>query len=320
MTQERSDLVFLRSHDIPVYAKFSWADDNLSKRDDIRVPNVASAHKSSEASAPDRITWHRRPTTYTKHVPHLMTDTDENYNEPDSLQKALRESLDDLRGCTFQELDEAHQEKIRDRIWHCLRSSDMEGPVYGFQQLRSIQKPTISQRGEHIIMALLVNVAVLYLHYTLMIGSLILRLFRLSHQEAISTELLPFHLMIIPSDLYRWPLSWMYTMLPFTKPQPIPSIPIRDRVLYMTQEFAAMIRTSVLPRQWQQCKDLTCILLTCLYHVSRHRCTPIYHAANMLKYVYGLGIHKFFYHTLYILLESLIVAYETLTSPAVAAP
>ena len=320
MTQERSDLVFLRSHDIPVYAKFSWADDNLSKRDDIRVPNVASAHKSSEASAPDRITWHRRPTTYTKHVPHLMTDTDENYNEPDSLQKALRESLDDLRGCTFQELDEAHQEKIRDRIWHCLRSSDMEGPVYGLQQLRSIQKPTTSQRGEHIIMALLVNVAVLYMHYTLMIGSLILRLFRISHHEAISTELLPFHLMIIPSDLYRWPLSWMYTMLPFTKPQPIPSIPIRDRVLYMTQEFAAMIRTSVLPRQWQQCKDLTCILLTCLYHVSRHRCTPIYHAANMLKFVYGLGIHKFFYHTLYMLLESLIVAYETLTSPAVAAP
>ena len=86
-----------------------------------------------------------------------MTDTDENYNEPDSLQKALRESLDDLRGCTFQELDEAHQEKIRDRIWHCLRSSDMEGPVYGFQQLRSIQKPTTSQRGEHIIMASIVR-------------------------------------------------------------------------------------------------------------------------------------------------------------------
>lgn len=120
MTQERSDLVFLRSHDIPVYAKFSWADDTLSKRDDMRVPNMASAHKSSEASAPDRITWHRRPTTYPKHVPYSK-DTDENYNEPDSLQKALRESLDDLRGCTFQELDEAHQEKIRDRIWHCLR-------------------------------------------------------------------------------------------------------------------------------------------------------------------------------------------------------
>ena len=120
MTQERSDLVFLRSHDIPVYAKFSWADDTLSKRDDMLVPNIASAHKSSEASAPDRITWHRRPTTYTKHVPYSK-DTDENYNEPDSLQKALRESLDDLRGCTFQALDEALQEKLRDRKWNCLR-------------------------------------------------------------------------------------------------------------------------------------------------------------------------------------------------------
>ena len=95
MTQERSDLVFLRSHDIPVYAKFSWADDNLSKRDDIRVPNVASAHKSSEASATSRMTRHRRPTTYTKDVPHLMTDTDENYNVADSVQQALRESLAD---------------------------------------------------------------------------------------------------------------------------------------------------------------------------------------------------------------------------------
>ena len=248
-----------------------------------------------------------------------MGDTSETYNELDPLQKALRKSLDDLRGCTFQELDEAQQQEIRDRIWHCLHSSDMKGPVYGFQQLRSIQKPTTSRRGEHIVMALLVNVAVLYMHYALIIASLMLRLFRIPNQETSSMELLPFQLMMIPSDLYKWPISWVYTMLPFTKPQPIPSIPIRDRILYMTQEFAGMIRTSVLPRQWQQFKGMTSILLSCLYNFSRHRFTPIYYATNAFKYLYDLGIHDYLFQTLYMLLESLIVAYETLTSPAVAA-
>ena len=105
MTQEQSDLLYLRSHDIPVYAKFSWADDTLSERNDVHVPNMASARKSREASAPDRITWHERPTTHAKNVQYSMRDTDETCNELDPLQKALRESLDDLRGCTFQELD-----------------------------------------------------------------------------------------------------------------------------------------------------------------------------------------------------------------------
>lgn len=319
MAQERSDLVYLRSHDIPVNAKFSWADDTLPRADDVHAPWMALAHKSTEALVLDRIARHMRPTSYTKEEQNLKGGISETYHELDPLQKALRESLDDLRGCTFQELDEAQQQEIRDRIWHCLHSSDMQGPVYGFQQLRSIQKPTTSRRGEHIVMALLVNVTVFYMHYALIVESLMLRFCRIPYQETFAMELLPFHLMIIPSDLYKWPISWVYTMLPFTKPQPIPSIPIRDRILYMTQEFAEMIRTSVLPRQWQEFKGMTYSLWTCLYNFSRHRCTPIYYATNAFKFLYGLGIHECLFQTLYMLLESLIVAYETLTSPAVAA-
>lgn len=250
-------------------------------------------------------------------------ETSDNYiqlNEP--LAMALQETFNIMRNRAFHELSEDQKTKIREIIEYglakeCTDEALLHGPIYGIRQLRPIKIPPYSH-VQSVLMLTLVNMAVFCMHYVLVFLTYAWIVMGIPHGVVRPGAFPPMSMLSKMQfqgfSLKTQPVLTSIQNLVFTRKE---QVPVRDRLVYATQQFALMIRQSALP---QQCRLLTCMTHAAILYVLNFAQTHlpasyrIDSVAGVFRFVYGLGIPSMLFNMLYILSESMLIFFETLTT------
>lgn len=336
MSQERSELVFLNSHDIPVPTEFSWVDEagcdfaQPLKHVKAREVKALSKQVPDTFDVPAHATSRKRlQRPWLLHAEESMDHDNQVLSHQvsmhiDRLDSVMQEVSGIMHGRSFHNLEEEDKDAIRQKLAYCVdiqpENMSMEGPVYGFHQLRPIRKPAKDSRGVYVLMVAFVNFMVLCMHGVLVSFAFLLGILGIPHSVSAPRKFPPLETVSLRTLLFQRQFTSIYQCLRASLPQlwrtsNQASIPMRDRVLYISEQFALTLRTSALPQQCAQFSQMMHAVFFSLRQVMHSHLPFMFYVMQVFQRIHALGVHVAFFRALYISVESLVVIYETLSRP-----